>query len=79
MNTRLPRRIATLLPTPRMVVHRCSDTSTPGSRYSRVDRNEKPLGMCGLNVLLPTEKANRQITQQFVAERIRIVSSVIQT
>ena len=77
--TKLARRTATLLPTPRMVVRRCSDTSTTGNRYFRVDRNEKPLGRCGLNVLLPTEKANLRITRQRVAERIRIVSSVVQT
>jgi hypothetical protein len=37
--TKLPRRVATLWPTPRMVVHRCSDTSTPGNQYSRVNKN----------------------------------------
>ena len=77
--TKLPRRVATLLPTTRMVVHGCSDSSTPGSRYCRVDRNETRIGRCGLNVLLPIEKANLRITRLSVAECIQIVSSVAQT
>jgi hypothetical protein len=75
--TELPRHIATLLPTPQMEVHQCSDTSALGNRYSRVDRNEIPLGRCGLGVFLPIEKANRRITLQSVVVRIRIGSSVV--
>jgi hypothetical protein len=62
-----------------MVTHRCSDTSTPGSRYPQFDKNEIPLGKCRLNSALPTEKGNLQMTRQSTAERIRIVSKVMQT
>jgi len=77
--TRSPRRATTPQPTPRMVMRRYSSTSTPGNQYSRVPRNEKPLGKCGFNVLLPTDKEDFRITRLPVAERIRILSSVDQT
>jgi hypothetical protein len=79
MKTILPLQVATPLPTPRMVVCRCSNTLTPGNRYSRDDRNEQPIGRCGLIVLLPTEKTNRRMTRQPSGERIRIVSNVVLT
>jgi len=62
-----------------MVVRQCSDTSAPNSQYSQVDRNKKPLGRCGFNVVFPSEKANRGITQQLSGVRIRTVSSIAQT
>ena len=74
--TKLPRPATTLPQTPRMVTWSYADTSTPGSRYSRVDRNEKPLSRCGLNSLLPIEKVSLQMTLQSSAERIQIVSIV---
>jgi len=77
--TKLPCRATTLQPTPRMVMRRCSNTSTPGNRYSRVRRNEKPLGRCALNRPLPSDKADLRMTRLLVVERIRIVSNVDQT
>jgi len=76
---KLPLHATTPRPTTRMVTLRCSSTSTPGSRYSRVDKIGTPLGKCGLNVLLPTERVDRRIIRQPVEEHIRIVSSISQS
>jgi hypothetical protein len=76
---KFPLRPATLWPTPCMVTCQCSDTSTPGSRCSRVDRNEKQLRRCGLNVLRPVDKVNLRMTRLSTEVRIRILSSVDQT
>ena len=75
---KLSLRATTLRPTPRMVTRQCSDTSTPGNQYSRVRKNKKPLGRCGLNVLLPTDTVDFGMTWQPVAEHIRILSSIDQ-
>jgi len=52
---KLPLRTTTHLPTPQMVVVLYSDTSIPGSGYSRFRRTEKRLGMCALNQCFPDE------------------------
>jgi hypothetical protein len=77
--TTLPRCAVTRRPTPRMMKCRCSSTSTPDSRYSRVDKNEKPLGRFVLNALWPSERVDLRITLQPVIDRIQIVSIVSQT
>jgi hypothetical protein len=75
---RFPHRATTLLPTPHMVVRWCSSTATPGSQYSRFERKVKPLSRCGINVLLPTEKADLRMIRHPSGDHIRIVSSVVQ-
>jgi hypothetical protein len=54
-NIKLASWTTTPLPTPRKLVCQCSDFSTPGSRYSRVCRKDKPHSRYRLNVLHSTE------------------------
>ena len=62
-----------------MVQRWCSDTVPLGSQYSRVRRDEKPLGKCGLNGFRAAERVTLQIIRLFVEVRILTVSSVNQT
>jgi hypothetical protein len=75
----LPLRGVTPWPTPQMVSRRCSDISIPGSRYSAVDRNEKPPGWCGINALRPTEKVDCRMIRQLSTVGILTVSVAVQT
>jgi len=78
MNTKLPHQTTTPRKIPWTVICLCLDIVAPGIRYSRVRRNKKPHGKCGVNAALLIRKVDCWNSQQCIAVQTLAESNDVQ-